>query len=185
MPLSYDEATEQLTGPGGPFEISTEIVGGLLMKNWKTRERSMREKIAHAERRGEAEFMVQGERRLTYGEFAHLVWGTAANLKDRYGFPRRRPPRHPRVQLSGLDHRPLRRRVGRRRGRGAQWMVGTGRSGVRADGLRQPLSRCRRGPLSEGGVAHRGPPRPRDDLLHRRRSAARNRAHWRTHRVPG
>ena len=82
---TYAEVTAQLTGPGAPFEIVTETVAGRPMKNWKNRERSMREKVRNAGLRGDAPCMVHGERRISYGEFAKLVWGTAAALRDEHG----------------------------------------------------------------------------------------------------
>ena len=82
---TYAEVTAQLTGPGAPFEIVTEMVGGRPMKNWKNRERSIREKIRNAALRGDAPCMVQGERRISYSEFTKLVWGTAAALRDDHG----------------------------------------------------------------------------------------------------
>ena len=83
---TYAEAVAQLTGPGSPFEIETTEVAGLPMRNWKHRERSMREKVANAGLRGDEEFMVQGDRRISYGEFARRVWGTAHVLAKDYGF---------------------------------------------------------------------------------------------------
>ncbi len=82
---TYAEVTAQLTGPGAPFEIVTETVAGRPMKNWKNRERSMREKIRNAGLRGDALCMVHGERRISYAEFAKLVWGTATALRDVHG----------------------------------------------------------------------------------------------------
>jgi long-chain acyl-CoA synthetase len=82
---TYAEVTAQLTGPGAPFEIVTEMVGGRPMKNWKNRERSIREKIRNAALRGDAPCMVHGERRISYSEFTKLVWGTAASLRDDHG----------------------------------------------------------------------------------------------------
>ena len=82
---TYAEVTAQLTGAGAPFEIVTETVAGRPMKNWKNRERSMREKVRNAGLRGDAPCMVHGERRISYGEFAKLVWGSAAALRDEHG----------------------------------------------------------------------------------------------------
>ena len=78
MAASYDEVVAGLTGVGGPFEIVTETVRGLPMKIFKNREKSMREKVANAGLRGDAEFVVQGDRRIGYGEFARRGWGAAA-----------------------------------------------------------------------------------------------------------
>jgi long-chain acyl-CoA synthetase len=86
MATQYDEIVRQLTGPGAPFEIEISETRGLPMRNWKNRERSMREKIANASLRGDAEFLVWGEQRISYGQFARLVWGCARNLEQRYGF---------------------------------------------------------------------------------------------------
>ncbi len=79
--MTYEDVVAQLTGPGGPFEIETVPVHGRPMKNWKYRERSMREKVERAAGFGDTPFMVQGERRISYGEFAKLVWGAAAGLQ--------------------------------------------------------------------------------------------------------
>jgi len=85
MALSYEEAVENLTAPGAPFELVTETVRGLPMRIFKNREKSMREKVVSAGLRGETEFLVQGERRISYGGFARQVWGTAAALRDEHG----------------------------------------------------------------------------------------------------
>jgi long-chain acyl-CoA synthetase len=86
MGLTYDEVLKQLTGPGAPFEVVTETVAGRPQKNFKNRERSLREKIAHAGLRGDAECLVHGGRRISYREFARLVWGAARALRDEHGF---------------------------------------------------------------------------------------------------
>ena len=88
MALSYDEAVQNLTAPGAPFELVTETVRGLPMRIFKNREKSLREKVASAGQRGETEFLVQGSRRISYGEFARRVWGTAAALRDDHGLRR-------------------------------------------------------------------------------------------------
>jgi long-chain acyl-CoA synthetase len=86
MGLTYAEVVKQLTGPGAPFEVVTETVGGRPQKNFKNRERSLREKIANAALRGDVEFIVYGDRRISYAEFARLVWGAARVLREQHGF---------------------------------------------------------------------------------------------------
>jgi len=88
MPPTYEEVLTQLTGEGGPFELVTEIVRGLPMRNFKHRERSVREKIAHSAARGDACFLVYGDRRITYAQHARLVWGTAHNLEKTFAAKR-------------------------------------------------------------------------------------------------
>jgi len=85
MALSYAEAVKSLTAAGAPFELVTETVRGLPMQIFKNREKSMREKVANAGLRGATDFLVQGDRRVSYGEFARLVWGSAAALRDEHG----------------------------------------------------------------------------------------------------
>ena len=86
MSKTYDEVVAQLTGPGAPFEIVTEPVRGLPMKNFKAREKSLREKVANSALRGDAVWMVQGDRRITFAEHARLVWGAGRALKEGFGF---------------------------------------------------------------------------------------------------
>ncbi len=85
MQKTYDEVVAQLTGPGAPFEIEIAPVRGLPMKNWKGREKSIREKIRNSALRGDAACMVQGARRISYAEHARLVWGAAHALRDDFG----------------------------------------------------------------------------------------------------
>ena len=82
---TYDEAVAMLTAPGAPFEIEQSDVRGLPMRNWKTRERSLREKIANAAQHGDRDFLVQGPRRISFQEFARLCWGTARSLQQVHG----------------------------------------------------------------------------------------------------
>ena len=82
---SYTDVVAQLTGPGAPFEIVTETVDGRPMKNWKHRERSMREKIANIGLRGDQIALVHGERRVSYGQLVRLTWGVARGLRDAHG----------------------------------------------------------------------------------------------------
>jgi steroid-24-oyl-CoA synthetase len=88
MAASYDELVAGLTGPGAPFEVVTEAIGGRPTRSFRQRERSMREKVANAAARGDVEFLVQGERRISYGEFAERVWGAARSLQRDHGLAR-------------------------------------------------------------------------------------------------
>ena len=85
MSFSYQDVVKQLTGEGGPFELVVEEVDGRPMRNFKHRERSLREKIAAGQARGDTVCMVHGDRRVTYAEHARLCWGTAHNLKTKFG----------------------------------------------------------------------------------------------------
>ena len=85
MTQRYDEVVRNLTAPGAPFEIVTETVRGRAMKTFKNRERSLRDKVAAAAARGDVDFLVQGDRRFSYGEFARRVWGAARALTSDHG----------------------------------------------------------------------------------------------------
>jgi long-chain acyl-CoA synthetase len=74
------EVREQLTGPGGAFEVVTEVVNGIEMRVYKTRMGSLREIAQAASLRGDQEFIVQGDRVVSYGEFLRLANGVSRAL---------------------------------------------------------------------------------------------------------
>src|SRR5512139_4081698 len=80
-PIPYEQAVAQLTGPGSPFELRVETVNGIPARNFVMRARSLRESIVGAADHGDREFLIQGTRRVSYAQFARLVWGTAAQLR--------------------------------------------------------------------------------------------------------
>jgi len=85
---SYEEISARLTAPGAPFELGRETIRGRECRVFAKRERSLREKIENAGARGGAECMIQGERRLSYADFARQVWGAARALRDDHGMAR-------------------------------------------------------------------------------------------------
>jgi long-chain acyl-CoA synthetase len=85
MTQRYDEVARGLTGPGAPFEVVVETIQGRPTKTFKQRERSLREKVAAAAARGDVDFLVQGARRISYGEFGRRVWGAARALALDHG----------------------------------------------------------------------------------------------------
>jgi long-chain acyl-CoA synthetase len=85
MTQSYDDVVRNLTAPGAPFEVVTETVRGRAMRTFKNRERSLRDKVAAAAARGDVDFLVQGDRRISYGEFGRRVWGAARSLTRDHG----------------------------------------------------------------------------------------------------
>src|SRR5262245_26000559 len=86
MTSRYEEVARNLTAPGAPFEVVTETVRGRAMKTFKNRDRSLRDKVAAAAAaRGEVDFLVQGDRRFTYADFARRVWGASRALAREHG----------------------------------------------------------------------------------------------------
>ena len=86
MALSYEAVLAKLTGPGAPFELAEHDFAGQTLRCFKNRERSMREKIANAAAHGEKPALVQGSRRISYAEFARLIWGFGSALKADHDF---------------------------------------------------------------------------------------------------
>jgi long-chain acyl-CoA synthetase len=80
-----EEVTEQLTGPGAPFEIVEEEVLGERLPVLKTRPLSLREMLATSGAHGENEYLVHEDRRITYADHVGIVASTAQALKERYG----------------------------------------------------------------------------------------------------
>ena len=67
---TFTELHARLTGPGGPFETQTEVIDGVEMTTYAQRFGDLRQvaqfaALAHADK----EFIVYGDRRITFGEF--------------------------------------------------------------------------------------------------------------------
>jgi long-chain acyl-CoA synthetase len=80
------EVREQLTGPGGAFEVITDVVDGVEMKVYKDRLGSLRSVAELAAMRGEQTFLVYGDRRVDFGTFFGLANSASATLRDNFGF---------------------------------------------------------------------------------------------------
>jgi long-chain acyl-CoA synthetase len=70
----------QLTGPGAPFEVVVEDVVGHPMLVYKQRMRSLRELMTQNALRADVDWLVQQDRRLTYGEHDRLARVLARSL---------------------------------------------------------------------------------------------------------
>ena len=82
---SRSEIRAQLTGPGGPFEITEEPVLGEVMPVFKNRLTSLREMLQQSALHGDKEYLVLGDRRISYAENAKLVASVAAALREEHG----------------------------------------------------------------------------------------------------
>jgi steroid-24-oyl-CoA synthetase len=76
-----DPVLIELTGPGGAFEIVTEDVLGVPLQVYKNRLHTLGELIAMADGRAGVDFLVQGDRRLTYDEHNALVRRVGASFE--------------------------------------------------------------------------------------------------------
>ena len=80
------EVRAQLTGPGGPFEVVTEVVNGVEMKVYKSSMGSLREIAVAAHARGNDQpFLVYGDLRLGPAEFVERSNSVAHHLHDDVG----------------------------------------------------------------------------------------------------
>ncbi|MGZ4676054.1 MAG: class I adenylate-forming enzyme family protein [Acidimicrobiia bacterium] len=71
-----------LIGPGGQYEIVTEDVLGVPLQVYKNRFRSMRDVLAIGDGRADVDWLVQGDRRLTFGEHNALARKAAVALAE-------------------------------------------------------------------------------------------------------
>ena len=67
--MSLSEIRAQLSGPGGQFEIVTETVDGVEMKVYKDRFDSLRVVAQFGAMHSDKEFIVFGDRRITFADF--------------------------------------------------------------------------------------------------------------------
>jgi len=79
-PASPDPVLAELTGPGGAFEIVTEDVLGVPLQVYKNRLHTLADLIAMADGRAGTDFLVQGDRRVNYGDHNALVRRVAASF---------------------------------------------------------------------------------------------------------
>ncbi|MGH2899123.1 MAG: AMP-binding protein, partial [Solirubrobacteraceae bacterium] len=75
----------RLTGPGAPFELALEDVLGTRQPVFANRLRSLRALLEQSAAQGEKEYLVAGERRITYAEHLRRVASIARALQDRFG----------------------------------------------------------------------------------------------------
>ena len=83
MPI--DPHTPGLSGPGEPFEICEQEVNGRTMRVFARAVGSLSSLYATMPGRGDTDFVVDGERRITYAQFHALSGATAAGLATEYG----------------------------------------------------------------------------------------------------
>ena len=77
-----DPVISQLTGPGGPFEIVVEDVLGRPTQVYSRRMRALGEVVAQSAARSDVTWLVQGDRRLTFGEHDDAVRRCARGLES-------------------------------------------------------------------------------------------------------
>lgn len=80
--MSATDVLASLTAPGQPFEI---VVGDDGRKAFARPGGSLRDLVVRAAQRGEAEFLVSGDQRVSFADFARRVWGAARALTDGLG----------------------------------------------------------------------------------------------------
>ena len=83
--MQLREIDARLTAPGAPFEIVEEVVLGERMPLFRNRRRSLREILVGSAALGDRDYVVHGDRRISYAEHLRLVASTARALRDLYG----------------------------------------------------------------------------------------------------
>lgn len=85
MPTTAEIRT-MLTGPGGAFEVVTDVVDGIEMKVYKSRLPNLRAVAELAVMRGDEQpFIVYGNRRIGFTEFFSLSNSVAQHWRDDFG----------------------------------------------------------------------------------------------------
>ena len=80
----YQELLAELTGPGAFFEVIEDAVLGERMQVFKDRKRSLRQLLHDSAMHGDKEYLVLGDRRISYAEHLRLVAATARSLRQRF-----------------------------------------------------------------------------------------------------
>lgn len=83
--LSADPVYQQLTGPGGDFEIVNENVLGQTLSVFKQRHKSLIALLLDSQKHGDRTFMVDGERRISYRQHFEQVKSVAHFLASTHG----------------------------------------------------------------------------------------------------
>ena len=78
-----EDVIQELTGPGGLFELTTEEVLGQSAAVFSARMRSLREMVANTANFGDREFLVLGDERHTFDDFIAQVAAAASALQLR------------------------------------------------------------------------------------------------------
>ena len=85
-PIPFEQAVATLTGPGGPFELASEVVNGAAMPVFKNRFRSLRDLLARSTQFGDAELAVWDSGvRWTFKDHERQVASVAAALRAKHG----------------------------------------------------------------------------------------------------
>ena len=82
---SLQEIESRLLQPGSPFEVTEETVLGAPVSVFATRRPSLRALLEASSENQDREYMVYGDRRITYGEHLRGVASVARALRDDYG----------------------------------------------------------------------------------------------------
>ncbi|WP_280511946.1 class I adenylate-forming enzyme family protein [Nocardia farcinica] len=79
------EAVRRLTAPSAPFETTVEEVLGAPVTVFRHRKPALAALLAESARLGEREYLVDGERRITYAAHLAAVAALAEGLRTRFG----------------------------------------------------------------------------------------------------
>src|SRR5262245_65355884 len=80
-----EQILASLTAPGAPFEIVEDEVLGERMPVFRHRRRSLREILAASAAFGDREYVVYGERRISFAEHLRRGASTAQALRELHG----------------------------------------------------------------------------------------------------
>lgn len=83
--MQIDPRTPSLSGPGEPFEICEQVVDGRPMRVFARAVGNLSALYATMPARGDTDFLVDGDRRISYAGFHALAGAAAAGFAAQYG----------------------------------------------------------------------------------------------------
>src|SRR5262245_11374181 len=83
--MTTQSADAALCAPGGPFEITEDVVLGERMAVFKQRVPSLRTLVERSAKFGDSDYLVYGDVRITFAQHRAAVASVAKALRDRHG----------------------------------------------------------------------------------------------------
>ncbi|MEH6583610.1 MAG: class I adenylate-forming enzyme family protein [Halioglobus sp.] len=80
-----NEARDQLTGPGMPFEIEEKLVNGVALRTYKSAPATLRDALAEGRQHGDKVFVTFGDERYTFDAFFEAADRLAGHMVNHYG----------------------------------------------------------------------------------------------------
>jgi len=88
MARTRDQLVQELTAPGGPFEIVEKPVRGVPLRVYTMPPRTLRDVVMSMEQHADRDYLVYRGERWTFGDGLRIIAGLATHLREQYGVRR-------------------------------------------------------------------------------------------------